>query len=637
MAALDLQRAQTKIAAMAKVTMELRIHNPDYVPIGRSVAASGYGGVAEDNLDPILSEALRDLVKALEVDPAGTPTAGRVNIHTFLHQVKWSETWIDMLNKANIAVKDVLFRLGMMPDNPGADFRCFCQTHGPPNPSTEYFKEYIDGTVERVSKAEYQRVQSSRTPGRPLPIDLAVGKERLIDALLASAQERADWWGDQVAGKRLGQTLSEGDGKLKSRSGLAISDPEADGSNCAAVSGLATERRGMPGVREKYAPVASGDFIMALFQRMDVHKRQVVDAEDVYHALHQLGVGVSRYEAQRMIQCFLNERNAHLTMQQFDMMLRKSRFANKLLGGATGDAVASSTAGGAGMGGGTGSAAPPSSLAARSSPSASTLDEATLDLWSNALNKLLVLEQSGRGLNHPDCLRYILRQRRGADHLEIPLKVTLPRLLLVPPPPMPGGEHRPPWNGTLDLLFVLDGSLAMGGKMWRAMQRLALDCIRRFSYQDEGRVSCGFLQFEYDLLVEQAPSIYMEDVVSNLEHADLRKALSVRAKARQGDLDSGEEFLQMLAPPATVPQHSGASDGRNAFEHSQPARTKEMRVGLAMALQRALELLKEFDPKRNTHHFVRPAARHVVVLMTNNETLLHNSSGMEGFTLRYAV
>jgi hypothetical protein len=163
---LDLQRAQAKLAEMSKVAMELRMHNPDFMPGGRSEATRGDGGgIAEDQLylDPVLSEALRDLVKALQVDPDNTPTAGRVNMHTFLHLVKWSENWIKVLNKANIAVKDVLFRLRMMPDNPGADFRCLCRTQGPLNSPAEYFKEYVDGRVESVSKTEYQRVQSLRT------------------------------------------------------------------------------------------------------------------------------------------------------------------------------------------------------------------------------------------------------------------------------------------------------------------------------------------------------------------------------------------------------------------------------------------------------------------------------------------
>ena len=405
-------------------------------------------------------------------------------------------------------------------------------------------------------------------------------------------------------------------------------NPEMDGRNCSAARALASERRGMSGIRDKFAPVASGDFITALFRRMDARERQVVDAEDVYNALHQLGVGVSRYEAQRMIQCFLNEPNTHLNLQQFETMLRKSRFAARLLGGTLGDAVASGTASGGGTGVGNG--------AVRVAPGASALDEVTLDLWSHALGKLLLLEQNGRGLNHPDCLRYILRQRRGVDHLEIPLKVALPRILLAPPPPMPGLEQRPPWNGTLDVVFVLDGSDKMGGKMWRAVQRLTKDCIDRFSYQDEGRISCGFLQFDYDLLVEQAPSIYMDDVASNLEHADLRNALRMRAKALNGDADSAVAVRRMLAAHAHVPEHRRASDGRNAFERSQPARTKEMRVGLATALQRAQDLLKELDPVKNTRHFVRPAARHVIVLVTSNETLQHNAGGMMGYTLRYA-
>ena len=166
MSVLDLQRAQAKLAEMSKVAMELRMHNPDFMPGGNSVVTRGdRGGSAEDklDLDPVLSEALRDLVKALQVDPANTPTAGRVNMHTFLHRVKWSEKWIMVLNKANIAVKDVLFRLRMMPDNPGADFRLRCRTQGPLNSPTEYFKEYVDGRVESVSKTEYQRVQSLRT------------------------------------------------------------------------------------------------------------------------------------------------------------------------------------------------------------------------------------------------------------------------------------------------------------------------------------------------------------------------------------------------------------------------------------------------------------------------------------------
>jgi hypothetical protein len=48
----------------------------------------------------------------------------------------------------------------------------------------------------------------------------------------------------------------------------------------------------------------------------------------------------------------------------------------------------------------------------------------------------------------------------------------------------------------------------------------------------------------------------------------------------------------------------------------------------ATALQLAQDLLKELDPVKNTRYFVRPAARHVIVLVTSNETLLHNASGM---------
>ena len=128
----------------------------------------------------------------------------------------------------------------------------------------------------------------------------------------------------------------------------------------------------------------------------------------------------------------------------------------------------------------------------------------------------------------------------------------------------------------------------------------------------------------------------MDDVASNLEHADLRNALRMRAKALNGDAESAVAVRRMLAAHAHVPEHRRASDGRNAFERSQPARTKEMRVGLATALQRAQDLLKELDPVKNTRHFVRPAARHVIVLVTSNETLLHNAGGMMGYTLRYA-
>ena len=79
----------------------------------------------------------------------------------------------------------------------------------------------------------------------------------------------------------------------------------------------------------------------------------------------------------------------------------------------------------------------------------------------------------------------------------------------------------PPWDGSLDVMFLLDCSQAIGFKMCLSIQRLVQDTLRRFAFQDEGRVCCGFLQFESELSVEQTPSADLDSVMSNLRDFDL--------------------------------------------------------------------------------------------------------------------
>jgi hypothetical protein len=248
---------------------------------------------------------------------------------------------------------------------------------------------------------------------------------------------------------------------------------------------------------------------------------------------------------------------------------------------------------------------------------------------------LLNFQKNGRGLNNPEVLQDILRQRKAAENVTIPLKVMIPRLLLAPPPL---GEHHnhktfvSKWDGTLDLVFVLDGSEDMGNKMWKSVRRLVQDCLRRFRFEDEGRVSCGFVQFKCDLSVEQLPSTYMDTVMSNLQEADLRSTSGLRKKAEDGDWESAEQFRrQILAETSALPHQPGA-DAPHPYYRSYGVCTKEHRVSLADALDRAF-LFFFYDDPSGARLFARPGARHVIVLVTNNETLMHNANNNAGASL----
>jgi len=84
--------------------------------------------------------------------------------------------------------------------------------------------------------------------------------------------------------------------------------------------------------------VTSASFFEKIFRRMDTTGGGVVSADQVHEVLHQIGMCVSRYEAGCMVEGSLKRSLESaacvMTMEEFEAMLRKSRFAAKLLGGA---------------------------------------------------------------------------------------------------------------------------------------------------------------------------------------------------------------------------------------------------------------------------------------------------------------
>ena len=612
-AAADVQRALAKLAGIAEIDTELRRLNPDFATHELAVRAGAGGAQQQATI-----ETLSGLVKELEVEPAGVgSTAGDINVHKFLHHVKWSETWRAALRAANISVRSVLFRLQVLPDDPGATSRCFSRPAAAGRSAgvgDEYFEEFVDGSITRVSRDRFLQWRMTKGGGGPLSINASVSKDALLTALVSTCAPRGDWWQDQITGKRL---AGGGRQDASSRSGFGANDPEVERSEAAAVRALAPERRGMLLVQQRCKPISSSLFLRELFDRVDTRRCGAVDADDVYVGLHQLGVGVTRFEARCMVQAATKSHEGRLTWRQFEYMLRHSRVAPQLFGRML-----------------SGAAAAPSSLAV-GRINRWVDDELGLDVWGSAINRLVQMQQRGIGLNKASCLAQILRQKTEQETLLVPLKVLVPRLLLAPPPQLShnrdslglNGAGRPPWDGRLVCMFVMDGSAAVGEAAWSSSQRLVQDVLRRFSLQDEGRVCSGFVQFASQLVVDQPPSAYLDSVMHNLRTHDVREASALRRRGRQGDAAASVAFRQQVSSGhnSGIPRATSTLD-ESVFHRTQSVSMREQQLSVAGALQRARRLLMYLQASASSERLVCPAARHVLVLVVSAHTLQSNGS-----------
>jgi len=314
-----------------------------------------------------------------------------------------------------------------------------------------------------------------------------------------------------------------------------------------------------------------------------------VRAEGLRLGLLRAGVKISHVEAARMVDHCLARGESPAGgagFQGFRRMLLSSRIRERLL-------APLPPAGGAG--------APP--------------HETGLDLWGWAIRKMAALEKTHGGAGGG--WRAVLRQQVQREPVEVPPKVLLPRLLLKPPGK--ASARTPP----LDVVLLLDACEAMSGKHWAQIRALAESLVRALERADEGIGRCGWVQFAGDMWAEFRPTVYLDQMHEALQRCNMAHCQRLRALAAEGDAEA----------------HAGWTAARDG---ELGARITVGATGVADMLEVALDRLQH-DPERTSKAelrndgFIRPHARHAVVLFSCAETLQAHAVAGDGMSLAGTV
>eukprot|EP00960_Hanusia_phi_P076751 768604-Hanusia_phi.AAC.8 len=493
----NLQKVQQKLEQMAKVQLELKSLNRDFVPVDYIAADKKHLFVSETQ------QSLQELIKKLEADGKGM-----VNVCDFVHITKWDERWIKTLNKYRLSLKRSLKMLGYHTED-------------------DYSYSY---TKKQVSK-----------------LDLEV-------ALLRGQNLDASWWATQIHNSK--QTYLEEEAKAL------------------AVSALAPHLRGMSNVADLTKPFSWREFLLEIFFRIDSRDVGKISSRDVYNGLRQVGVSVSQFEANKMIESCgpvrgLVDASAFLRALMSDLKPRLQALSS--------------------------SRHPLENNQVKLSSG--------LDLWSFAIQKLLRLETNGRGMN-TGILPDVVRMQKRPVPLSVPLKIPLVHHLVTSSPASPGNK--------IEVVFCLDAAERLSASSWRAIQKLILDCLLRMGIQSTGNVRCGFVQSHDFLSISYPIDIELEEVRNALRECDVKDFVRTCYTGNNMDLELFQSYQQSLRY-------------RDQLRFSFQQGDGEFAGPLASAFRKSLLLM--FEKDQTMIHFDNPSSAHKIVLVSCCESIFSGGVG----------
>ncbi|EKX44285.1 hypothetical protein GUITHDRAFT_139835 [Guillardia theta CCMP2712] len=495
----NMQKVQQKLEQMAKVQLELKSLNRDYMPVDYVTANRRHHFVSETQ------EHLQELIKKLEADKNGL-----VNICDFVHITNWDETWIKTLSKYKLSMKRTLRLLGYEP-------------HG------DYSFSYVK---QQVSKLDLEA------------------------ALLRGQNLDPSWWATQLESSK--QTVLKEDAKAL------------------AISALAPRLRGMSHVANLATPFSWREFLLEIFFKVDSRGVGRISSRDVHYGLRQVGVSVSQFEAEKMVEACgpvhgLVDSASFLRVVLSDLKPRLQQLS--------------------------------SSQHPRESNRVQLASG--LDLWSFAIEKLWTLEQNGRGMNS-GVLPDIIRMQKQAIPLDIPVKIPLVHHLVTSSQPSHSVTDK------IEVVFCLDGTEVLSSSSWNSTRKLILDCLLRMGIQSTGNVRCGFVQSHDFLSITHAINIELDEVRNAMKECDVKDLVRTCYTGDNLDFEVFQNYQRSLRY-------------RGQLKFSFQRHTGEFASPLASSFREGLQLMFEHD--RTMVHFDNPASTHKIVLVSCCESIFSGGVG----------